>query len=567
MTNYTIWADLGTGDKKIYEIGKHLKKCSGGTIKVLGIGPNVGQSYGLHNGKGTVGVFMTNGVGLATPNDFELGCKPGGYYKYERTIFVWPQWIGNQWMSNKNIQKHKIPGEWDWNRSSSYNVGGQTATQWFPKAKYVDLVAGTSPQDIAQRICNGAYVTEDGNPGSPTSSSSGSGSGYGGSSSGSGSSSSGVGSSDVSPLLQGEMSFEELIGSICNGIDLLFLPKRTTVVVDDFESIYAEAKYLRDYHSKVVEGENIKLWQLEEDSYEMEVNQHGFYNTVYVKYRNGTVREAYDDYVRVFGEIPITYKEPKADKTTAQMKAKAYLAAHVRDFNMSINLSMLTEGDIDIGDIVTVNNPKTYNNDRRIGKGLDPEYLFVNGISTNWEGDTLLLSDLELKLAPVSPEAADVPFSGVATGVNKSSSLSNANNPSIKSGLTFNSCGVSSDKDLLMSICRPSGGRSGKYNYNTWYRTIFENKCPRCGKKGVLRWDSGTVQTHCITCGGYSGSKRTWGDISEGEVSCNGCCSDFDGVTGWEKDGNFSSRLTYSQKPIKSSKKEFNALLRGGFSI
>ena len=222
---------------------------------------------------------MTNGVGLATPNDFELGCKPGGYYKYDRCIFVWPQWIGNQYMSDAQIKQHKIPGEHDWNRSSSYNVGGQTATQWFPRAKYVDLVAGSTPEDVAQRICNGAYVTESGNPGSATSSSSGS---------------SGE-SSDVSPLLQGEMSFEELVGSICNGIDLLFLTKRSTVVVDDFESIFAEAKYLRDNHSSVVEGENIKLWQLQEDSYEMEVNQHGFYNTVYVKYKNGTVRESFDE--------------------------------------------------------------------------------------------------------------------------------------------------------------------------------------------------------------------------------------------------------------------------------
>ena len=108
-------------------------------------------------------------------------------------------------MSDSQIKQHKIPGEHDWNRSSSYNVGGQTATQWFPRAKYVDLVAGSSPQDVAQRICNGAYVTESGNPSSPTSSTSGS--------------SSGVSSSDVSPLLQGEMSFEELVGSICNGID------------------------------------------------------------------------------------------------------------------------------------------------------------------------------------------------------------------------------------------------------------------------------------------------------------------------------------------------------------
>ena len=191
MVNYTIWSDLGTGDKKIYEIGKYLKKCSGGSVKILGIGPNVGQSYGLHSGKGTTGVFMVNGVGIDTPEDFERGCSPGGYYKYDRVIFVWPKFANNKYMSDKNIKEHVIPREHDFT-SVQFGIGGKfTAAKYFSSKKYVDLVAGSSPQDIAQRICNGAYVTENGNPGSPTSSSSGS--GYGGSNSGSGSSSSGVG--------------------------------------------------------------------------------------------------------------------------------------------------------------------------------------------------------------------------------------------------------------------------------------------------------------------------------------------------------------------------------------
>ena len=277
MTNYTLWADRGTGSQDIYKVAEALKKCAGGSVKVLGIGPSVGQSYGLSNGKGTVAVYMTNGVGIATPNDLNLGCKPGGYYQYDRAIFVWPQWIGNQYMSNENIKTHKIPGEWDWNRSSSYNVGGQTATQWFPNAEYVDLVAGTTPEDVATRICHGTYVTSSGNPGSSTA--------------GGSSSSSSNTESNVSPLLSGDMTFEELIGEICNGIDLVFLTKRSVVVVDDFESIYAEAKYLRDNNNDAIKGENINLWQLEEDSYELEINQHGFYNTVYVNYNGVKVKE------------------------------------------------------------------------------------------------------------------------------------------------------------------------------------------------------------------------------------------------------------------------------------
>ena len=106
MTNYTIWADHGAGDSKIYEVGKYLEKCSGGSVKVLGVGPGIGQNYGLTKGKGTVGVFMTNGVGFDTPEDFEDMIRKGGY-KYEACIFVWPQFIGNKWMSNESIKNHR----------------------------------------------------------------------------------------------------------------------------------------------------------------------------------------------------------------------------------------------------------------------------------------------------------------------------------------------------------------------------------------------------------------------------------------------------------------------------
>ena len=131
----------------------------------------------------------------------------------------------------------------------------------------------------------------------------------------------------------------------------------------------------------------------------------------------------------------------------------------------------------------------------------------------------------------------------------------------------FTKCGVSEDKKYLMSICKPSAGSSDakkhKVSQNTIYKTIFENYCPRCKKKGTLRWDSGRKGTKCITCGGYHGSKREWGNISEGEVSCNSCCSDFDGVTGTEKDSKHSSKLKVATKSVKSSKAEQDKLFNG----
>lgn len=219
----------------------------------------------------------------------------------------------------------------------------------------------------------------------------------------------------VSPLLEGEMSFEELIGEICNGIDLCFIVKRSTVVVTDYESLYAEAKYLRDNYQSAVKDEDIGLWQLEEGSYELDVAEYGFYNTVIVKYNNGEVKESYDDLVRVYSEVPITYDEPEIDKTTAIMKAKAYLAAHVRDFEMTVKATLLHDGNIDIGDIVTIENPMTMRDAyRQATEGRDPEYFFVTGNSVSWEGEGPIINDIELRYGAKSPNKKEVPESGAS---------------------------------------------------------------------------------------------------------------------------------------------------------
>lgn len=236
----------------------------------------------------------------------------------------------------------------------------------------------------------------------------------------------GTGSSGpISPLIEGDMTFEELIGEICNGIDLCFIVKRSTVVVTDYESLYAEAKYLRDNHHTAVEDEDIGLWQLEEGTYELDVAEYGFYNTVIVNYKDGTVTESYEDLVRVYGEVPITYDDKEVDKTTAIMKAKAYLAAHVRDFEMTVKATLLHDGNIDIGDIVTIENPMTMRDAyRQATEGRDPEYFFVTGNSVAWEGDGPIMNDIELRYGAKSPNKKDVPEVGASYSGDSSSASS-----------------------------------------------------------------------------------------------------------------------------------------------
>lgn len=535
--------DNGVNDAGCQSTVKKVLESGGHSVESLPIAPGPFASYSYSSAaKGKIGIYLI-AAGTNSISDYYYGGTMFDYAYFAIRGDIPGQEAGKEpGFSSRPIGKDPdCSGYCD-------KIAGMTFAQMNQKlSDRLGIVGGATPEEIGRNLLSAI------------------GGGAGGAGASGGTSQTGDGTSsdsNISPLLQGEMTFQELVGEICNGIDLLFLCKRSTVVVTDFETIFAEAKYLRDNHYSAVSAEDIKLWQLDEESYELDINQHGFYNTVYVKYNKGTVKESFDDFVRVYGEVPITYTDKSVDKTTAQMKAKAYLAAHLRDLEMTTNATILTEPDIDLGDIVTLDNPKTLQNSYKKAQGESPEFLFVKGVNTSWEGDGYIETDLEMQFSPTSPEKKEVPTHGTKSCDPSSESGTTSSGGS----MTFNSCGVSSDGKYVLSISQPSAGRAEGLSYNQTYATVFQNKCPRCGQ-AELRWDSGGSGANCITCGGYSGSKSSWGDISEGEVSCNACCSDFCGATGWEKDGGFSSRLSYYKEPVKVSKEEKSRLASGNYSL
>ena len=205
-----------------------------------------------------------------------------------------------------------------------------------------------------------------------------------------------------SPLLSGEQSFQQLVAEITNGINILVLCKRNIIKVTDFETLYAEAKVLRDSNKYI--DEDIHLWQLEDGTYTLDVNEYGFFNTVNVVYSGGTVTETYEDLVRVFGVMAKTYYDKTLTKSQAQAKAKAYLAAHIQEFGMEIKCSILHNPAIEIGDIVTLENPMTLRDAvKKANKGL-PEYLFVRDMSISWDDGGPIRNDLVLSYSPEAPE-------------------------------------------------------------------------------------------------------------------------------------------------------------------
>ena len=123
----------------------------------------------------------------------------------------------------------------------------------------------------------------------------------------------------------------------------------------------------------------------------------------------------------------------------------------------------------------------------------------------------------------------------------------------------WSKCGVSPDKKKVIAVAKPSA-RDGNYSYKLW-KTTFKNYCPECGRTGTLRFDGGFANK-CITSAGAHGRGYKTG-VPEHEITCIHCDSDYDGVTGLEKNSRHSTRLTRLTKPVKSSKTEFNTLVKG----
>lgn len=126
---------------------------------------------------------------------------------------------------------------------------------------------------------------------------------------------------------------------------------------------------------------------------------------------------------------------------------------------------------------------------------------------------------------------------------------------------SFGKCGQSKDGKYLMAIGKISGVKKTSLSKSTIYKTVFENKCPYCG--GKLVWDSGRSDTDCVHCGKYKHSKREWGNISETEITCTKCCSDFDAVTGYEKISSPKKHIKKISSSVKSSKAEQDKLHKG----
>lgn len=210
-----------------------------------------------------------------------------------------------------------------------------------------------------------------------------------------------------------EYTYEDVMKNICAAIDAQFFIVDTTVCLVSFNALMAMGS--SEAIVKAIQP-RIEYWQLQDNTFELDVNQYGYYNTVIIKYKNGTLKRSFEDLVRVYDEIPITYEEPDLNYQGAQLKAQAYLAAHVRDFGMQVRATILYTGKITVASFIKVQNPLT----------MSESLLYVYGQSIQWDaGGQTITSDLDLRYGPENPDNPEIPEYGLSHNKRSSSSSGN----------------------------------------------------------------------------------------------------------------------------------------------
>lgn len=298
---------------------------------------------------------------------------------------------------------------------------------------------------------------------------------------------------------QGEHTYEEVMNTIASAIDAQFFIVDTTVCFVSFNALMAMTS--SEAIVKAIQP-RLEYWQLKEDSLEVDINQYGYYNTVIIKYKNGKLKRAFDDLVRVYGEIPITYEEPDLNREGAQLKAQAYLAAHVRDFGMEVRATILHTGKITVASFIKVQNPLT----------MSESLLYVYGQSIQWDaqGQTITC-DLDLRYGPENPDGLEipeygVPYSNTSTSTNATGAtgnvpaniaeaarqiVGNATNPTQKGLLIYNWV----DANIVYE----------KYDESKYSTTqVLQGKQANCWDTAMLIYDLCTaVGVKCEVHNGY----------------------------------------------------------------
>lgn len=189
-------------------------------------------------------------------------------------------------------------------------------------------------------------------------------------------------------------TYEDEIRKICEDIGTIAFNTTQNnecivFMVDDQENLS------NPYPRQVIEP-----WMIENESFDLEVSQFGFANTVILKYAKGTIKESYEDLVSVFGEVVVNHSAPNVKtESRAREKAKAILANTVKDFGMEIRVNVLWQGMLQPGNWAFVTNPLTNNK----------ELYMISGVNASMSSTSTLKASMTLRYAPENPQVSNIP--------------------------------------------------------------------------------------------------------------------------------------------------------------
>lgn len=144
----------------------------------------------------------------------------------------------------------------------------------------------------------------------------------------------------------------------------------------------------------------------------------------------------------------------------------------------------------------------------------------------------------------------------------KTNTKKNKKTKTVKVKRYYTRYGLSPDKKhkYICAIGKPSAsGEKDKYGYKFW-KTVFYNKCPACGKAS-LYWGIFWAGNESANWGKFPATGRSEGGSAEGHIFCKHCDADYS-VFGKSHD-NYARKLKVYKKPVRSSRTEAYKLKKG----
>ena len=196
-------------------------------------------------------------------------------------------------------------------------------------------------------------------------------------------------------------TYDDVLSNIASAIDAHYYIVGITTYFISSTVLYSYN--LDELHAPTDYIPHISLDTVEDGTFDLGISQYGMYNTVKMKYKNGTVTVSYPELVRVYGEVVINYEEPSLSYTQARALAQSYLSAHVRDFGMELQLTCLYSPDYYVNGWVWVKNPLTGTED----------LMYIYGMSIVWSADEeSIIADMDLRYGPMNPDNPEIPEVG-----------------------------------------------------------------------------------------------------------------------------------------------------------